>query len=390
MCTEDLHIQMTTISSTRLNQTLYCLLHRLALTSMLTAFFALPDHARAQNNDEAQAADHDTNSSASSFVFVPYPITEPAIGSGLLAGPVWMRSGPSVGTGPSKPQAYGFGALWTDGGSRGVVAFDHRAWDDGRWRTTALAGQADINFHYAGLSPEPDQDLGFTLSTTGFSLQAQRSLGSGPNSFAFRIFAARTKVDFDLGLPPELVSEKTDAKVAGVGLSWSRDTRDDIFTPSRGQSLSIGANFYPSFLGSSFDQQTLLLDWAGYRQALGKGVIGTRALFEASYGDPPFYLRPYVSLRGVSALRYAGETAGSVEVEYRQPLGKRWDVLMFAGEGAACSSRTSSDICKSVSTHGVGIRFKAKKLFGLTVGLDLAQGPDGSVRYIQIGNAWAR
>lgn len=326
----------------------------------------------------------------SSFLFVPYPITEPAIGSGLLAGPVWMRAGPSVGTGPSKPQAFGLGALWTDGGSRGFVAFDHRAWNEGLWRTTAIAGRADIKLTYSGLSPKPDQDFGFTLSTEGLSLQAQRSLGKGPDSLALRLFSAQTKVDFDLALPPELAAERRQADVAGVGITWARDTRDDVFAPARGQALSLGLTLHPAFLGSSFDQQSVELDWAGYRKGLGTGVLGMRVRAQASHGEPPFYLRPYVSLRGVAAIRYAGEQAGSMELEYRQPVGKRWDVLVFAGAGQARSNRLGAEGRQSVQTQGLGVRFKAKELFGLTFGLDYAQGPDGGVSYIQIGNAWAR
>ena len=52
------------------------------------------------------------------FIVVPYPIVDPALGNGLLVGPVWMRSGPPPAAGPAKPQAYGLGALWTDGGTR--------------------------------------------------------------------------------------------------------------------------------------------------------------------------------------------------------------------------------------------------------------------------------
>ena len=44
----------------------------------------------------------------------------------------------------------------------------------------------------------------------------------------------------------------------------------------------------------------------------------------------------------------------------------------------------------SVAAGGLGLRFKAQKYFGLTFGIDLAQGPDGLATYIQIGNAWAR
>jgi hypothetical protein len=36
------------------------------------------------------------------------------------------------------------------------------------------------------------------------------------------------------------------------------------------------------------------------------------------------------------------------------------------------------------------VLLKVKKLFGPTFGFDVAEGPDGSVGYIQIGNAWGR
>lgn len=93
-------------------------------------------------------------------------------------------------------------------------------------------------------------------------------------------------------------------------------------------------------------------------------------------------------LRGVAALRYAGERVLSMEAEYRHPIHGNWDALVFAGSGRASSDFRGIDLDKTVSAAGVGIRFRAAKLFGLTFGLDFAQGPDGLVSYIQIGNVW--
>ena len=143
-------------------------------------------------------------------------------------------------------------------------------------------------------------------------------------------------------------------------------------------------------LGASFGAQSYSLRWTRYGKGVGKGVWGLRAVAEASTGDLPFYLRPYVSLRGVLAMRYAGERAASVETEYRWPLGERWDVLAFGGLGTAVSDRRGAKGTKTVSAGGLGVRFKARKYFGLTFGVDLAQGPDGLVGYVQIGNAWGR
>jgi hypothetical protein len=144
---------------------------------------------------------------------------------------------------------------------------------------------------------------------------------------------------------------------------------------------------YPESIGTSFNAQALSLKWTGYR-GIGKGVIGLRAKLDMSFGDPPFFLRPFVSFRGITALRYAGERATSVEAEYRRPIRPNWDVLVFAGTGSAQADFRGISSSKTVSAAGVGIRFKAVKLFGLTLGLDFAQGPDGLASYIQIGNAW--
>lgn len=347
--------------------------------------------ARAQGQAEAGAlAERHAEADSSSFLFVPYPITEPAIGSGLLAGPVWMRDGPEGEAGPKKPQAFGAGALWTDGGSRGVIAFDHRAWSGGDWRTTVVAARVDLELSYSGLSPRQDMSRGFTLRTSGAGIEGEKRLGGGPGSLSLRVFSADADVAFEESLPLELAGDRRHATIAGFGIGWARDTRDSVFTPSKGQSLSFGLTAWPEALGASFDAQSLGMDWIAYRSGPGNGALGIRSQLDLSFGHPPFYLRPYISLRGVSALRYPGEQAASMEAEYRWPVNERWDLLAFGGVGTARADIRGITATKSVSAAGAGIRFKVRKLFGLTFGLDFAQGPDGGVTYIQIGNAWSK
>lgn len=327
---------------------------------------------------------------SSRFIFIPYPITEPAIGNGLLAGPVWMRAGPKDESGPKKPQAFGAAALWTDGGSRGVVAFDTRAWADTGWRTTAVAARFDLDLTYSGLSPLLDENRGFTLHLKGAGVEGDKSLGDGPNSFILRLISGTAQAQFDSLLPAELSGAPKSSTITSVGIGWSRDTRDSVFTPSKGNVLSAGLTTYPQALGSSFDAQSATLQWITYHSGLGRGTLGFNSKMDFSFGNPPFYLRPYISLRGIPALRYPGEQVASVEGEYRWPVSARWDLLVFGGVGTARSDIDGFTGSKSVSTGGVGIRFKVQKLFGLTFGLDFAVGPEGEVTYIQIGNAWSK
>jgi len=335
-------------------------------------------------------AEKQAESGSSRFVFIPYPITEPAIGNGLLAGPVWLREGPEEDSGPKKPQAFGAGALWTDGGSRGVIAFDHRAWANTGWRTTAVAARIDLDLIYSGLSPAQDESRGFTLHTKGAGVQGEKGLGDGPNNLILHLVSATAEAQFDVSAPPELSGAPKKATIASIGIGWSRDTRDSVFTPSDGNVLSAGLTTYPEALGASFDAQSLTLQWITYQSGLGKGTLGFNSKMDFSFGNPPFYLRPYISLRGVPALRYPGEQVASIETEYRWPVNARWDLLAFGGVGAARADIGGISGKKNVSAAGVGIRFKVQKLFGLTFGLDFAEGQEGEVTYIQIGNAWSK
>lgn len=337
----------------------------------------------------APAADRPEAAEASQnrFIVVPYPIVDPALGNGLLVGPVWMRSGPTPAAGPAKPQAFGAGALWTDGGTRGVVVFDHRAWKGGAWRTTALAGDLDLHFAYAGLRLDQDDGFGFAIAARGGSFSAEHPLAAGPNTVSFSVFSAQADVSPDNPPPVEVAADLGTATLAGFTLGWARDTRDDVFLPSTGSALSARVTVIPEALGASFDSQSVALKWTHYRP-LGKGVLGWRAKADLGFGDPPFYLRPYVSFRGVPALRYAGEQVLAMEAEYRHPIHGSWDGLVFAAAGHVRSDFRGFEQDKTVSAAGIGIRFRATKLFGLTFGVDVAQGPDGTVGYLQIGNAW--
>ena len=74
---------------------------------------------------------------------------------------------------------------------------------------------------------------------------------------------------------------------------------------------------YRDFLGSDRNFETAALAAIWY-QPLGADLyLGARAAAKASSNGTPFYLRPFVALRGVEALKYQGEEAWETEVELR-------------------------------------------------------------------------
>lgn len=359
----------------------------LVLAAALPVQAAVESEAASGAETEAGCA---TCEDGRSFLLLPYPITEPAIGNGVFAGPVWMGEGPKVDDGPPQTEATGFGALWTDGGSRGWAGFDRRAWAGGRWWSTAVAADADLALRYDGLRPGGDQDLGFTLGVTGLSVEALHRFPGRTDSVGLRLFGSRVVLGFDDPLPAEIPTDLATSRANGFMLSYERDSRDQVYSPTQGRRLQASLTSYAPWLGASFEARGLGVRWTRYGRGLGEGVLGVRVAADVSRGDPPFYLRPYVSLRGVPMLRYAGEDVLSAELEHRWPVGERWDLIAFGGAGHARSRREGAQGSASVGAGGLGVRFKARKYFGMTFGLDVAQGPDGVATYVQIGNAWAR
>jgi len=90
-------------------------------------------------------------------------------------------------------------------------------------------------------------------------------------------------------------------------------------------------------------------------------VLGYR--FDASTvsGDPPFFAVPFVSLRGIPALRFQGDTAGVFEIEGRYNFADRWAGIAFAGVGYTDTSAPIFDTENTIRAAGVGLRYKALK-----------------------------
>lgn len=86
-------------------------------------------------------------------------------------------------------------------------------------------------------------------------------------------------------------------------------------------------------------------------------------------------------------MRYQGDTAGVFEVEGRYQLAERWAVIAFAGAGFT-KADGALDTSDDIKSYGIGVRFKALKAQNVWLGVDLAEGPEESAWYIQLGHAW--
>jgi hypothetical protein len=121
-----------------------------------------------------------------------------------------------------------------------------------------------------------------------------------------------------------------------------------------------------------------------------KLFLGVRGEAAASFGDVPFYLRPFIYLRGVLVMRYQGEEMAQIEAELRWQFWKRFSLVGFAGGGGAWNDLERFDNTQTVISGGAGFRYEIAREYGIHMGADVACSEDNTAVYIQVGSAWAR
>ena len=313
------------------------------------------------------------------FLPVPLIVTEPAVGYGGGAAAMFVRPRQEIGQeGWARPNLSAVGGLGTENGTWMAFAADSSRWLDDRLQTVAAGGTGKINldFYGAGLGlPQLDQGFRYSLVFTGAVAQANWKLApKSPWALGLRyVYAGIKPQPHDENLLPDTSRSVTVSAPTAV---LEYDSRNNLFTPTRGVFAETSYLIARSSLGATvnFERfQQVLLGWQPLPHQVTLGACASYAW--ASQGTP-FFLRPYVQLRGVAAMRYQGDQAASLEVEARWQFTARWSVVPFAGLGATRLDRLAAPTDgQRVASGGLGLRYELARKFGLHAGLDLAHSP---------------
>lgn len=329
------------------------------------------------------------------FLPVVIPITEPAVGYGAAGGLAFI-SKPLGETraGFGRPNITIVGGLGTENGSWGGLAGDVRHWFGDRLQTQAGVAYASVNLDFHGIGEDSvlgRNPLRYNLEPKGGMLQGKYRLGESRVWAGLSYAFAATHVTFDAPAgTPGRPDFRSDSNVGGLTPSLTYDARDNIFTPTRGAFVEATAGLFSRALGGDDEFQRVRLIAMQFIPLHPRLHLGLRGDGAASFGDAPFYLRPFISLRGAPIMRYQGEEVAQIEAELRWQFWKRFSLVGFVGGGAAWNDFERFRSTQTVVTGGVGFRYELARKYGIHMGLDLAFGPDNTAIYIQVGSAWAR
>jgi hypothetical protein len=255
-------------------------------------------------------------------------------------------------------------------------------------------GYFSVNLDYYGLgeAERPESEpLTYNLQPVGGLLQAKYRLGAsrfwGGLGYAF----AATQVTFEAPADtPGLPDHDSESRVGGLMPVLSFDSRDNLFTPARGTYCELMAGLFSAALGGDDEFQRVGLVAMQYLPLPGRLTLGLRGDATATFGDVPFYMRPFIYMRGVPAMRYQGEGVVQAEAEIRWQFWKRLSLVGFIGAGKRWSEFDRFDDSGTVTAGGTGIRYELARRHGMHAGIDVAFGPEDPAIYVQFGSAWAR
>jgi hypothetical protein len=337
---------------------------------------------------------------ANGFVPVPYIITEPALGGfGLAIMPVFIKRRPSyvdtinnnVVSSPVPPDITGGLAAYTLNNTWITAAFRSGTLVKSRIKYIIGGGYANVNMAFYHNYPQSgEQKFNFNFRTVPIFLQAIRRIAYSRWHIGLKYLFLKTEVNYSDSLPDFVKPTQMNTVVSQLGLVIELDTRDNVFTPDKGIKLQVDALGSNSWLGSDYSFERLNYYLYAYKPISPKLIGGWRLDGQQSFGNPPFYLLPYINMRGIPSVRYQGKADILTELEARWDFIRRWSLVFFGGTGKAFDYWSDFGSSQWIYSYGAGFRYLIARKFKLRMGIDIAHGTGTWAYYVIFGSSWLK
>lgn len=334
------------------------------------------------------------------FGFYPVivPITEPTIGFGAAVAPVFMNRP----KGRKKTDFYALGGLATENGTEGLFAFysGYHLEERLQIETALIGASVNLDFYGLGSSIIPSSNpLSYNIDLKGVQLAGEWRVQEDSHWYmGLKYFYGNSTASVRSFPGSEYLPAEIDLSALGASTVFSSfnttlsyDTRDNIFTPTKGQVSELGVLWNQKAFGADNDFQILQFQTLHFHPLIeDKLYLSARGDFKQSFGDIPFYRQPYLELRGAPIARYQGDGILQAEAELRWQLHERWSLLGFIGAGNYWLEKGPFSRNETIITGGAGFRYMISKRHGMHTGVDVGFSENDTAIYLQFGHAWPR
>src|SRR5688572_1099171 len=334
------------------------------------------------------------------FVPIPFLVTEPALGGfGGGLGLMFLNKQPpmidtirsQVKIIPIAPTITGLAALYTVNDTWLIGAMRSGMWRKIRTKYRIVGGYANVNLSFYRTLAGEEREFELNFRTVPLSGYLMKQFKGTAWSAGIQYLYLQSKLSAKSGALPDFISDQeVNSLVSMPGLLVEFDNRDNIFTPNKGIKFLTSFGWSDNAFGSDYDYTNLNVYAYVYHPFSKKVIGGLRYEMQQVFDDPPFYLLPYIDLRGIPVARYQGNIFSVLEGEIRWDFVPRWSAVFFGGTGKAYDTWSEFDDSDYESSGGIGFRYLMARKFKLRMGVDVARGPEQWAYYIVMGSAWKK
>jgi hypothetical protein len=334
------------------------------------------------------------------FIPVPFIVTEPALGGfGVGLATVFIKQRPpAIDTirgvqrvTLTRPDMTGLAFIYTINNSYLLGAFRSGTWLKARSKYRIVGGYGNINLSFYNTVAGEERKYDFNFKAIPLSGRLEKQFPGTGLSAGLRYLFLQSTLSVTGQTMPEFVSDlEVDSRVSMPAIGVNYDTRDNIFTPDGGFLIDGSFSWSDPVFGSDYSYQNLSAFAFGYFPLRKNLIAGFRAEMQQVFGSPPFYLKPFINLRGIPVARYQGNIFTVAETEFRWDFQRRWSAVAFVGSGKAHDHWSEFQDAEWHAAGGAGFRYLIARQFKIRMGMDLARSPGQWAYYIVFGSAWIR
>lgn len=252
------------------------------------------------------------------------------------------------------------------------------------------------SFYGIGNDTSDDAEENFTHQTVYFKVNFQRRVIEAMNVGVQYDFERTKMLEVEKGslLAGGEITGSNGGRNSGVGILLNWDSRDNVFSATKGGFHQISYMIYRDFLGSEYEFSQYELNLRQYIPLSSSHTLALQGIFNSVTGDPPFHrlslLGGQSMMRGHYLGRYRDRDMIAFQVEYRVlPVWWRFGLVGFLGVGDVSDDIENFKLEDLKYSAGFGIRFQIMPEEGINLRIDQAFGEsDERFPYIGIGEAF--
>jgi hypothetical protein len=221
--------------------------------------------------------------------------------------------------------AAGAGFYTSDGSCGGGIALFYPFRRD-QCRYFGALGGASLNLNFYGFDadgPLATDPVPYTLDPRFLVQRLQARIKRTAFFAGAQYLYVNTKTAFDAALPGDVPPRDLELSLGGLGASVEVDTRDNLLDAKRGMDVTASGTWYADAFGSDVAFERNQVQGLFYWQPGKTWGYGPRVDSRFSSGDAPFFMKPFLSMRGIASGQYSNNVTLLGEGEVRYSLDSR-------------------------------------------------------------------